>query len=211
MRHWVCDNAHITLNLSGAAVGNTDTISAGNGNDYILDGSTAGTVKITVGTGSNLIDVHTAANNATYAASITLGTHTAATGSDQVIVGLTGTQTAGYATTVTGAVTGDIIQFNGDAAQSNVVSLTTAQQTAVTALSTLALAITAAYSDAHLATGNAAHDVLSFTYGGDTYIINDTGNTGAFVAGTDSIVHIVGSHTIAATTNASFATVHLAS
>jgi hypothetical protein len=205
------DNAHINLNLTGAAVGSTDTITVGNGNDYITDGSTAGTVKVTVGTGSNLIDLHTAASNATYVANVTLGTHSATTGSDEVIVGVTGTQTSGTVGTITGAVTGDIVQFHGDVGQSVVVSLTTAQQTTITGLSTLASAITTAFTDAHAATGHAAHDVMAFTYGGNTYIINDTADTGAFVAGTDSVIEIVGSHTIAATTNASFATVHLAS
>src|SRR5208283_1704480 len=49
------DNAHVTINLTGAASGKTDGITLGNGNDIVYDVSTVGTVNVVVGTGSNYI------------------------------------------------------------------------------------------------------------------------------------------------------------
>jgi hypothetical protein len=48
---------------------------------------------------------------------------------------------------------------------------------------------------------------MSFQYANNTYIINDTANTGAFVAGTDSVVKLVGQHTISQITAAAHATI----
>ena len=206
------DNSHISASFTGAAAGNTDTITVGNANNYIVDGSTAGTVKVTVGTGFDYIDVHTGGNNATYSATVTLGGHTdSSTAFDTILVSKTGSQAVGYSTTISGVAVGDQVVISGDAGQSNVLALSASQQSTITAAGSLAAAITAAYADLHTLTGHAAHDVMAFTYNGDTYVIDDTADTGAFVAGTDSIIHIQGVHTISQVTAAGAATFGIAS
>ena len=85
------DNAHVNINLTGAgsAVA-VDNITLGNANNNISDNSLIGTVKVTVGTGSNLIALgdnatpgaaagSTVVASANYA--VTLGAHTS-TGPD---------------------------------------------------------------------------------------------------------------------------------
>ncbi len=181
------DNAHINLQLAGAASGNTDAITLGNGNDFIVDGSIAGTVNVTAGTGSNLIALGGATTNTTGAFNVTLGAHTLASGPDQINVGTGGTA---YATTanyvVTGAVTGDVINFNADSS-----SLATAlTATSTTAAATVAGAI--GLIEAALTTH--AHAVAYGVYGGNTYVAETVSGT---LAATDTtIVEIVGVHTL---------------
>ena len=105
------DNAHINVNLNGASAGNIDKITVGNSNDYITDGSTAGSVSVTVGSGSCYIDIHTGASAGVY--SVTLGSHTATTGPDLIYTSAIGTFTgvAVANTTITGNVAGDILSF----------------------------------------------------------------------------------------------------
>ncbi|MEX3894763.1 beta strand repeat-containing protein [Paraburkholderia sp. BR10954] len=184
------DNAHVNLTLTGGALaGVTDSITLGNGNNLITDKTTVGNVNITVGTGSNLIDVHTGTGAGTY--NITLGAHTAATGPDAIVVSASGTTAAGAANTViTGAVAGDQINF-GAIVGETVVTLTAAQQTAITAASTLSAAAALAFADA-----NVAGNVASFQYGGNTYVLEHTA-AGAQVAA-DSLIELVGTHTLTA-------------
>jgi len=196
------DNAHITINLfGGAGATHTDTITVGNGNDYILDASTAGTVKVTVGTGSNLIDLHTGSAS-TYSAAVTLGAHTAATGLDSIAVGVVAVSAAAPNTVITGAAIGDLIVF-ADAA-TTAVALTAPQQTTVTSEANLAAAI--GYVDALGST--VAHSATSFQFAGNTYIIESVAGTGTIAAG-DSIVELVGLHTLTVGALTS-ATVHVA-
>jgi hypothetical protein len=184
------DNAHVTVSLAGAASGKTDTITLGNANDSITDGSLAGTVKITTGTGSNAISLGAASTDTTAVYSVTLGSHTSTTGIDQISIGAAGTA---FATTpnltVTGAVTGDKIVFLNDAAQATTVL------TAVTAGATAAATITSVESAAAAAHGDVAYSV----FGGNTYMAEN--NVGAAASGTNTtLVEIIGSHTFTAGT-----------
>ncbi|MFI4941330.1 MAG: hypothetical protein ACHP7O_13445, partial [Burkholderiales bacterium] len=193
------DSAHINLGLTGANAGEADSITVGNGNDYIVDGSTAGVVAVTVGTGSNLIDL-SAGSAATYAATVTLGAHTATTGIDQINVGTVQASTVAPNTVIHGAVTGDIITF-ADAASA--VEVTAVQQTAISALANLAAAV--ANADALAST--VAHSATSFQYGGNTYIIESVAAGNGTLAAGDSLVELVGVHTV--TVNASLTSGHV--
>ena len=189
------DNAHVNITLTGAATPATDTITLGNGNDYITDGSSTGTVKVTVGTGDNFIDVHTGGNNATYSANITLGAHTdTATAYDQVNVSVTGTQAAGFSTMITGIVAGDQLVFT-DAATS-AANASASVQNSITAAVNLAGAVAVAFGN------TVSHGALEFQFQGATYVIEQAGATNAaFAAGTDSIVQVTGVHTLSTTLN----------
>lgn len=188
------DNAHVNINLTGAAALSTDTISLGNANNEITDGSTAGIVKITVGTGSNLINLSTG-SAATYSATVTEGTHTLASGVDSIATPTSAAGAVAPNLVVTGAVTGDLLTV---ADGTSTVSLTTAQQTTVTGSGTLAAAV--AYVDgASVALG--AHALTAFTYGGNTYVLETVAggaaNNGTMAAG-NTLVELVGVHSITA-------------
>ena len=177
------DNAHVTINLSnGAIAGNTDSITLGNGNNLIQDLSTAGTVNVTVGTGSNLIYVDSAAaGNATFAANITLGAHTATTGLDSIFVSAIGTNT-GANTIITGAVKGDLINFTDVAATGAVALVTTAP-----------LSVALGVASAHALT--TADGLASFQFGGNTYLVEDV--AAHTPAATSTVVELIGVHTFA--------------
>ncbi|MDD2882219.1 MAG: hypothetical protein PHQ58_17475 [Rhodoferax sp.] len=186
------DNAHVNITLTGAAALATDTITLGNGNNVITDNSTAGVVNVTVGSGGNLIDVNAGANNATFAANVTLGAHTnTATVFNKILVSDTGTQATGISATITGAAIGDVLVFT-DATDATVLTISAAQQNTITATASLTAAITAAFG-----MSTAAHQALSFQYGTDTYVISNEGADTAFTAGTDGVIKLVGLHTIA--------------
>jgi S-layer protein len=183
------DNAHVTIHLStGAGPGNIDAINLGNGNDYIIDASTAttGTVNISVGTGSNLIALGTPTTATDAVFNITLGAHSAATGMDVILFN----DTAGvnYTTvvnnTVTGMVVGDIIVFGSDAASAATV-------TSVAAGGTLAATITAIGTAL-----SAAHTVASAVFGGNTFVGETL--TGTVGAADTTLIEIVGTHTFTA-------------
>jgi hypothetical protein len=198
------DDAHVNITLNGAAAGSTDSVTLGNGNDFVTDGSTAGTVNVTVGTGYNLIDVHTGGNNATYSASVTLGAHTdTAALFDEVKVSVTGSQAAGYSTSINGVVKGDVLVFN-DANPVVITTLTDAQQTAITNAASLSAAVTLAFGDLPAT----AHEATAFTYGGNTYVIENVATDQAFTAGTDSVVQLVGVHTISTNALAGSIAIH---
>jgi len=217
------DHAHININATGAVAGFTDTLTVGNGNNYITDGSIAGKVNVTVGTGSNLIDLTAGggtftagagpaqtANN-TYAATVALGAHTstAGVGIDVIKVGMangvvggvttawTFTGTAAANTVISGVTAGDKVVFAADAAPSVLVTLSAAHQTAITSAADLATAVGLAFADINVDTGHAAHAVMSFVYGGNTYVIENAAADATLNAG-DSIIELVGVHTIAA-------------
>ena len=183
------DNAHVTIVLTGAASGKTDSITLGNGNNYIHDTSTAGTVNVVVGTGSNYIDLGLA-NNTTGAYNVTLGAHTAASGIDVVEIGSAGTNFATAANVmVTGAVTGDQIALLND------LGMATTVLTAVGTQATLAAAISAIET----AAAAAAHDVAFTVFGGNTYVAEN--NAGAAASATNTtLVELIGTHTFTAGT-----------
>ena len=183
------DNAHVTIVLAGAASGKTDSITLGNGNNYIQDSSSAGTINVVVGTGSNYIDLGIA-HNTTGAYNVTLGTHTAASGIDLVEVGSSGTNFASAANVViTGAVTGDQLAFLNDLGNATTVL------TVVPTQSSLALAISAVET----AAAAAAHDVSFTVFGGNTYVAEN--NAGAAASATNTtLVELIGTHTFTAGT-----------
>jgi len=190
------DNAHINLTLTGAASGSTDNITVGNGNDYITD-SGVGTVNITVGTGSNLIDVSAGLMTDAGVYNITLGAHTVSTtgvGADQIAVSVIGATAAGHINTViTGAVAGDHLVIV-DA--TSVIQVSSVQQTAITAATTLTAALALAFGE------TAQHAASLFQYGGNTYVVEQAGATNAAQAGVDSIVELVGIHSVSTTSTA---------
>jgi hypothetical protein len=184
------DNAHVTINLTGAASGKTDGITLGNGNDIVYDVSTAGTVNVVVGTGSNYILFGSNSADTTGAYTLSLGAHTVATGIDQIYIGNAGTA---FATTsnlvVTGAVTGDWIVLLNDLGHANTVLA------AVTAGATAALTITAI--EAAAAAG--AHDVAYSVFGGNTYVAENNAGVAASATNT-TLVELIGTHTFTAGT-----------
>jgi len=191
------DNSHVTVNLSaGAASGNTDTVTLGNANNSITDASTAGTVNITVGTGSNLIDLH-GSGAAGYSASINLGSHSSTTGVDKILVAKVAVGATSANTTITGAVTGDLIKFTDNG--TTVTTLTSPQLTAVAAQSTLAAAIS--YVDGTGATGTAlqAHNAVAFGWGGNTYVLETAANGTGTLTANDGLIQITGTHTLSST------------
>jgi len=190
------DNAHINVALTGAVLGSTDNITVGNGNDFITD-SGVGTVNITVGTGSNLIDVSHAIAASTAVYNVNLGAHTvtvAGVGADQIEVSITGATAAGHVNTViTGAVAGDQLVIV-DA--TSVIQVSTAQQTAITAATTLTAALALAFGE------TAQHAASVFQYGGNTYVVEQAGVANAAQAATDTIVELVGTHSVSTTSTA---------
>lgn len=88
------------------------------------------------------------------------------------------------------ATGGDQIYFDGaTAGAATIVTLTAAQQTAVTAAANLAAAVDLVST----ATNSAANNVAQFTYGADTYLyINGAAGGTAYVAGEDLLVKITG-------------------
>ncbi|MCG5074521.1 hypothetical protein [Paraburkholderia tagetis] len=192
------DNAHVTVNLTtGAAATFTDSITLGNGNNYVIDASTAGKVNVTVGTGSNLIDLSAGGTAATYSANVTLGAHSAATGSDSILTGVVTAGAVAPNTVINGAVAGDIITLK-DAAFASVGQVTAAQQTSISAAANLAAAVAAADN------GLASHAAVAFQYGGNTYVVENSGagaGTGTLAAG-DTLIQLTGAHTVGSTITA---------
>ncbi|HLG86461.1 MAG TPA: DUF4214 domain-containing protein [Alphaproteobacteria bacterium] len=191
------DNAHVTLVLGGAAAGKTDTITLGNGNDYVIDASVAGTVNVTAGTGSNQITLGGTTTNTTGAFNVTLGAHTvtAGVGADNITAGTGGTAYASAANyVITGAVVGDTVTLAADATAAGTgaggaVTLVTAGSSVATTINALETAVTGA--------GNAHHVVYS-QFGGNTYFVDSA--SGTLGAGDTTVVELVGLHTFTAAT-----------
>ncbi len=183
------DNNHVTINLAGAATGNTDSITLGNGNNFVTDGSIAGTVNVTVGTGSNLIVLGGTNTDTTGVYNVTLGSHSAATGIDSISIGSAGTAFATVPNlVVTGAVAGDQIVFSNDVAANTVLA-------AVTAGSTAAATITAVET----AASAGAHDVAYSVFGGNTYVAESLALAAASATNT-TMIELIGTHTVTAAT-----------
>ena len=190
------DNAHLSISLTGAAAAATDKVTVGNANNYIVDASTAGHVSVIVGTGSNYINLSGIDVNASYAATVTLGAHTATTGVDSVLVGhFASASGAAPLVAITGAVAGDIITFDATTAITSTYQVTAGQQTTINALTS----VTAAIQNADGLAGTIAHAATVFQYGGNTYVIgSEAAGTGTLAIG-DSVVELVGVHTLSST------------
>jgi hypothetical protein len=182
------DNAHVTVNLTaGAASGKTDSITLGNGNDIVVDASTAGTVTITLGSGANLVELGTGSLDTTAHFAVTLAARTA-TPPNVIFVGAAGTNYASAPNVlISGATAGDIIAFGSDPLSSN----TALTATSLSGASSIATAVTTLEAAA-----TSAHKVVYGVYGGNTYIVETiTGTTGI----TDTaVVEVTGSQTLTA-------------
>lgn len=186
------DNSAVSVNLSGASSSDVDTITLGDGLDRVTDGSTAGSVKIIVGSGADIIDVHSGTAS-TFSAAISLGAHSAATGSDEILTSVTTASATTPNTTIANIVAGDQLVIADGMA---VAYLNATQQAAVTALTTLAGAI--AYVDGGTAP-LAANTAVSFYYGNNTYIIESHAAGNGTLTANDSFIELVGVHSLAST------------
>ena len=191
------DNAHIAINLSGAAAGNTDSITLGNANDYVLDASVQGHVNVTVGTGQNYIDLgNNQANNATaasYLANVTLAAHTAP---DQIVTIGAFAGNANPNTIITGLAAGDFVTVHDNNAGLAVTTLSASVLANAAGAPTIAQAV--GIADAALL----AHQAATFTFGTNTYLVESiAAGTGTIQTG-DTVVELVGTHTLSSTITA---------
>lgn len=151
------------------AKGGNNTIVAGDGTNSITVGD--GNNTITGGTGVDTINVGSGANN------LTLGA-----GNDVVVFTKASASSAIF-TTITSVAAGDVLNFAAVGALANVDGK-------------LGAALTSGVNDyqtfLNAAAGKGAGVVSWFQFGGDTYIVEDVDTGGAFLAGTDHVVKIVG-------------------
>ena len=187
------DNSRVALTLGAAATTKTNTVTLGNGNNSVTDVTTAGTVNVTVGTGSNVLKLGTVASNTAGSFAATVGAHTttATTGLDQFVIGAAGTNFATLPSlVVTGAVNGDQLVFWNDAG-----SLATAlTATVLTGASTVAGAISTLET---AATALGIHGVTYGVYQGNTYVVEH--NAAGAASGTVSTVaEFIGSYSLTA-------------
>jgi hypothetical protein len=200
------DNSAVDVSLSGAAANKTDTINLGNGNNFITDASTTGTVNVTVGSGANLINLGGTTTDTTGAYTITLGTHASTTTAfDQVDVGTMGNTYAAAPSAlpvtnfvIAGMGANDVLYLGADAA--------TTVATAValnTNLNNPLFGAAAANSSGgfianlEVAATTTLHSVQYGYFGGNTYIAEASG---AASSTTMTLVELTGVHTIATTT-----------
>lgn len=187
------DNSQVNLWLTGAAAGQTDTITLGNANNFIRDTANAGagTVNATVGTGQNYIYLGAdTTGNTTGTYAITAGAHTAA---NEYVVGTAGNNVTTAANfVITGAAVGDQIVFAADTLSSN-AALTA---TSLTGAGSVAQAIQV-LETAAIALG--AHGVAYGVYGGNTYLVQDL-DAGTATATTTTVVQLNGSYSLTAST-----------
>jgi len=185
------DNAHVTVNLSGgAAAGRTDAITLGNGNNVIVDASTAGTVNVTTGNGANYIQLGSATLNTSALYNVTTGVRASTSAVNTIVVGTAGNA---FATApnliITGANAGDIIGFGNDTASAN-TALTAVSLTSATSVATAVAALENVLTS--------PHQVAFGVYGGNTYVVQTASGT---VAASDTTVfQLVGSQTLTAST-----------
>ena len=181
------NNSHVTLNLAGAASTKTDTITLGNGNNYVLDTSSAGTVNVTVGSGANLIQLGSTFSNTTGTYNITLGARSN-TLWNQIVVGTGGTTFASAPNYfITNANIGDAIGFGADGNSSSTVTLVSLS-TATSVAS--AIGILEGASGLNSTAGRVAYGV----YAGNTYVVET--QSGTTSASDTTVIQISGTPTL---------------
>lgn len=186
------NNAHMNITLNGAAAGKVDNIVVGNGNNFISDNSTNGTVNITTGTGYNIVDVSAIEGNdqtegATYFANVTLGSNVTSALKglfDVVAVSTLGATVNQYNTTITGANQGDMVVMSSLAADSTISKVTGVFNNVTDAIEAAWLATT---------TG-APTDAAYVQFGGNTYVVANAGDAAA--EATDTAIQLIGLHTL---------------
>ena len=188
------DNQAVSLVLTnGAGAGQTDSITLGNGNNFVSDGTMLGRVNIVVGSGANQIDLTGAGASGT----ITLGAHA---GSTADIITIAATGYTGNAANL--MITG----FNANAADQLVFSADTHVGPAVTAISASSVATYASangldatqlatwvnYALASNGLDLASHTTATFQFQGNTYLIEQAAATGTAFAAGDTLVGLTG-------------------
>ena len=183
-------NALISLTVLDGAANSSQTITEGAGHVLALAvGSSTSTPAFANVIDATATSVNVSATGTTVetltlsvasATTIILGAHT---GTDSVRVGvvLAAATTAG--TVITGAVTGDFIRFADTA-------------TSVVTLGAVAGTLAAAIASVDAAVTTIAHSATIFQNGGNSYILESVGaGSGTLHAG-DSLIELVGTHTI---------------
>jgi S-layer protein len=212
-------NANVSVNLTGAK-SVTGTITLGNGNDSVLDNANTGTVNVTAGNGNDSFQAFAATQSTfnlgsgsdgvaigltpsspgLYTSSVTFAAQ-AATTSDTVFLGATAKSTTEIAT-ITGlnsvASGSDTFDFAADASATGAV---TQVSTATVGAYAQALNLdptqlntwVAATLDAtHGGAGLALHNVASFQFQGNTYLLEQAQTTGTALRGLDTLVELTG-------------------
>lgn len=178
----LANNVSFTLgdgnNTASALAATTVSISAGNGSNSITATAAGASGSITVGSGANTIAI-----GATGAMSITLGSHT---GIDAITVGANADNSA--ISQISGIQAGDTIRFSADGAagSSSVVAITAGEVTGDTSV----LADWVSASLANLA----QHQVGTFTFGGNTYLVEQSATGNAQTLTGDTVVELIGTH-----------------
>lgn len=191
-------NALISLTVLDGTAGSSQTITEGIGHTLALAvGSTTSTpafANVTDATATSVMvsatgtTVETLTLSVASATTIILGAHT---GTDSVLVGTVQAGAAIASTVITGAVTGDFIRF-ADAATS-LVTLGAVAGTLAMAIATVDAAVT-----------TIAHSGTIFQNGGNSYVLESVGvGSGTLHAG-DSLIELVGTHTIGAPAGGTF-------
>jgi len=182
------DNAHVTVNLNAGAVsGKTDSVTLGNGNNVVVDSSTAGTVTVTLGSGANLVELGSGNSDSTALYSVILAARTS-TAPNIIVVGAAGTNYASAPNIVISGVTAsDLIGFGNDtASSSNSVSATV-----LTSATSVAGAIGLLEAAATV-----AHQVVYGVYGGNTYLVETA--TGSLGSSDTTVIEITGAQSLTA-------------
>jgi S-layer protein len=184
------DNAAVSFSASGvAASGKTDSVTLGNGNDFVSLAGKADHVAITLGTGSDTIVL-----GANASGTVVLGTHS---GTDAVTVGASGATTSSIVSIQGLNNSGsDTIQFSGDAnALTGFTQVTQANVTAAGGDATQLATWVAVADGKGAVVGGAAHGITWFEFGGNTYVVESvagaTADGGTMAAG-NTLLELVG-------------------
>jgi hypothetical protein len=178
----LANNVSFTLgdgnNTASALAATTVSISAGNGSNSITATAAGASGSITVGSGANTIAI-----GATGAMSITLGSHT---GIDAITVGANADNSA--ISQISGIQAGDTIRFSADGAagSSSVIAITAGEVTGDTSV----LADWVSASLANLA----QHQVGTFAFEGNTYLVEQSATGNAQTLTGDTVVELIGTH-----------------
>jgi len=188
------DNANVSISLAGAASGDTDNVTIGNGNDYVKI-SGAGTENITLGNGANIIDLtgSTAADNVVVgtgfntvtlgnggsAEHVSFGAHkpTAASYDQITLTNSNSSFTSATSSTATSVATGGLYVVSGLVAGDK-IALPVANDALVAATN-----LAGATGQVDVAHGTYSASSSTFTYsatGHDTLITYDGLNNGSY-------------------------------
>lgn len=186
----ITGDANLTLTNTGNTALKTINASSMTG---ALTVTAAGTVAetITGGSGNDQLTASAAADvlignagNDTLIAGSGLATLTGGAGNDTFVIQTASTNVNSYAT-ITDAARGDYIRLADTAG---------AETFSSTAISLAPTAVFQDYANAAIATNTVQGGIVWFQYGGDTYIVQESGNNTAntFTNGTDLIVKLTG-------------------